>query len=144
MLVHNECKNAWNQYQQDHKHDLNPETGKKYTRSELAAKYRELNPQNGHYLHRPYLRKKTRDEIKAKLKTDSKGRKYDVIGRKWLEPDAPMDIGHVNGHEFWYERMIAEQKGLTQAEFNDHMNNSEFYAYQDMHENRAHIHEATH
>ena len=44
MLVHNECKNAWNQYQQDHKHDLNPETGKKYTRSELAAKYNAEKP----------------------------------------------------------------------------------------------------
>ena len=44
ILVHNECKNAWNQYQQDHKHDLNPETGKKYTRSELAAKYNAEKP----------------------------------------------------------------------------------------------------
>ncbi len=45
MLVHNGCKdkNAWNQFQQDHAGETNPQTGKKYTRTELAAKYQATN-----------------------------------------------------------------------------------------------------
>ncbi len=33
---------------------------------------------------------------------------------------------------------------MTQSEFNDYMNNPEFYAWQDMHENRSHEHESKH
>ena len=45
--MHNECKNAWNQYQRDHKNDLNPETGKKYTRAELAKKWKQHKLEHG-------------------------------------------------------------------------------------------------
>lgn len=95
-------------------------------------------------MHRPYLRKETVDAIKSKMRIDANGRKYDEIGRKWLEPDAPMDIGHMPEYEFWYMRDIAEQQGMTQAEFNNHMNQPKFYAMQDMHENRSRVHEAIH
>ena len=44
VLVHNECKNTWNQYQKDHAGEINPQTGKKYTRAELAAEYNAAKP----------------------------------------------------------------------------------------------------
>ena len=44
VFVHNGCKNAWNQYQRDHAGEINPQTGKKYTRAELAAEYNASKP----------------------------------------------------------------------------------------------------
>ena len=103
------------------------------------------NPDGGeHYLHRPYLTKETMDAINAKKKINSKGQILDSIGKKWLDPGTQLDLGHVPEHEFWYERNMAEKAGMTQAEFNKYMNNPDFYAWQDMHDNRSHQFESKH
>ena len=52
-------------------------------------------------------------------------------------------MGHVYGHEFWYEREKAEKEGLTQAQFNDRMNNSQLYQLEDGPSNMGHSHEKT-
>lgn len=131
---------TWNEFQNANKG--------KYTRSQMSDAwnaYKKANYPNGgeHYLHRPYIRQSTIDGVDSKTRTNAKGQIYDQIGGKWIDP-ASIDLGHVPPHEFWYEREKAEAQGMTQAEFNDYMNNPTFYAWQDMHENRARIHEDKH
>ena len=41
------------------------------------------------------------------------------------------DLGHVTGHEFWREKQLAMEKGWTQKQFNDYMNNPAFYIIED-------------
>ena len=48
------------------------------------------------------------------------------------------DLGHVSGHEFWREKQLAMQKGWTQKQFNDYMNNPDFYRIELPHNNRSH------
>ncbi|WP_034226015.1 GH-E family nuclease, partial [Lachnobacterium bovis] len=50
-------------------------------------------------------------------------------------------MGHRQGYEFWRMRDRAEAQGMTQAEFSDFMNNSDFYAWQDITSNRSHAFE---
>ena len=52
-----------------------------------------------------------------------------------------VELGHRPEKEFWKMRNLAESQNMTQAEFNDYMNNPDFYAWQDIHSNRSHIHE---
>ena len=61
----------------------------------------------------------------------------------YVDPKS-VELGHMPDHEFWYERNRAEALGWTQAQFNDYMNNPEFYAWQNIHENRIHLHESKH
>lgn len=51
------------------------------------------------------------------------------------------DFGHKAGHEHWREAEKAEREGLTQEQFNDRMNNPDYYQIEDPHENRSHAHE---
>ena len=71
------------------------------------------------------------------------GEIYDEISKKWVAP-ANVELGHRKDDEFWYLRNVAEAKGLTQAEFNDYMNNPDFYAWQDVITNRNHSIESKH
>ena len=41
-------------------------------------------------------------------------------------------------------RNKAEAKGMTQAQFNDYMNNSKYYAWQEAHSNRSRLLENKH
>ncbi len=50
-------------------------------------------------------------------------------------------LGHRPGHEFWREKLAAEKKCMTQAQFNDHMNNSSFYQIEDPKLNMSHKYE---
>jgi len=50
-------------------------------------------------------------------------------------------LGHKQGYEFWRMRDWAESQGMTQAEFNDFMNNPDFYGWQDISSNRSHAYE---
>lgn len=52
-----------------------------------------------------------------------------------------VDIGHKYDHEFWRCRNAAEALGMTQSEFNDYMNQSEFYQYEEHSENINHTRE---
>jgi hypothetical protein len=52
-----------------------------------------------------------------------------------------VELGYVSGKEFWKTRNWAESQNMTQAEFNDYMNNSDYYAWQDIHSNRSHVFE---
>lgn len=52
-----------------------------------------------------------------------------------------VELGHKPDYEFWRMRDMAESQNWTQSEFNDYMNNPDFYAWQDIHSNRSHAHE---
>ena len=41
----------------------------------------------------------------------------------------------------WKPNNLKTQEGLTQEEFNDRMNNPNYYQIEDPHENRSHAHE---
>ena len=97
-----------------------------------------------HYLHRPYIRQSTIDAINANTKVNYKtGQIYDEISRKWVNP-SNVELGHTTGNEYWYWRNWAEAQGMTQAQFNDFMNKSEFYRWQDITSNRSHLYEEPH
>ena len=97
-----------------------------------------------HYLHRPYIRKNVIVEVDKNTKINKKtGKIYDEISRKWVDPDK-VELGHRPDYEFWYMRKQSEAKKLTQAEFNDLMNNPDFYAWQEIHSNRSRVYENKH
>lgn len=89
-----------------------------------------------HYLHRPYLRKSTRESIEAAAPRDALGRALDP--NTGLPIEGTPDIGHKYGREFWRERVGAEGEGLTQKEFNDRMNDPSIYQLEDPSSNRSH------
>jgi hypothetical protein len=81
------------------------------------------------------------DGVNANTKVNYKtGQIYDSISGKWVDP-ANVELGHKQGYEFWRMRDWAEAQGMTQAEFNDYMNNPDFYAWQDIASNRSHDYE---
>lgn len=90
-------------------------------------------------LHRPYIRKEVREEVENRAEKNEKGQFLDANTHEPIE--GPYDFGHKAGHEYWREEELAEQDGLTQDEFNDRMNNPDYYQIEDPHENRSHAHE---
>ena len=97
---------------------------------------------SSHYLSRPYIRKETIEAVNANTRVDYKtGQIYDSISKKWVEP-SNVELGHKTGKEFAYLRDWAESQGMTQSQFNDFMNNPEFYAWQNISSNRSHMFEA--
>ena len=97
-----------------------------------------------HYLHRPYIRQSTIDVVNANTKVNYKtGQIYDEISRKWVNP-SNVELGHTTGNEYWYWRNWAESQGMTQAQFNEFMNNPDFYRWQDVTSNRSHLYEDPH
>lgn len=113
--------------------------------SKAWAAYKKDNMVNvgKHYLRRQYIRKETMDAINVNTKYNTKGQVYDSIGKKWVDVDK-VELGHRSSHEFWFERNRCEALGMTQAEFNEYMNNPEFYAWKDIHDNRSHALEDKH
>ena len=108
----------------------------------------------GLYLHRPYIRKKTRIAIE-KSGTIIDGRFYDTVDgmdnaiaieggkrRNYSLGDGEYHLGHKEGHEYRYYKEYAEKKGMTQKEFNDLMNNPAIYQIEDPHTNMSHVREA--
>lgn len=87
-------------------------------------------------LHRPYIRKSTRDAVEAAAKRAPDGRFLDANTGKVIT--GKYDLGHDFGHEFWRERKMAMEKGWTQKQFNDYMNNPKFYRIEDPSINRSH------
>lgn len=91
-------------------------------------------------LHRPYIRSEVRAEVEARAARNEQGQFLDANTGKPIE--GQYDLGHKAGHEFRTERTIAEKEGLTQAEFNDKMNNPDLYQIEDPSSNRSHQFEA--
>ncbi|MCQ2022822.1 type IV secretion protein Rhs (plasmid) [Clostridium butyricum] len=52
-----------------------------------------------------------------------------------------MDIGHTNGYEYARCRDAAESLGWNQRQFNDYMNNPNFYQWEDHASNISHAYE---
>ena len=103
-----------------------------------------LPSNSDHYLNRPYIRQATIDAVNASTKVDYKtGQIYDSISDKWVDP-SNVELGHTTGNEFAYYRDWAESQGMTQQQFNDFMNNPDFYAWQDIYSNRSHKFEEKH
>lgn len=92
-------------------------------------------------LHRPYIRSEVRAEVEARAEKNEQGQFLDANTGKPIE--GQYDLGHKAGHEFRTEQALAEQEGLTQAEFNDKMNNPDLYQIEDPSSNRSHKFEAT-
>ena len=90
-------------------------------------------------LHRPYIRKDVREEVENRAQKNEKGQFLDANTGKAIE--GQYDLGHKPGHEHWREAEKAEKEGLTQEQFNDRMNNPDYYQIEDPHENRSHAHE---
>jgi hypothetical protein len=87
-------------------------------------------------LHRPYIRKHVRAEVYSRAPRAPDGRPIDP---NTLQPiDGTPDFGHKAGHEFWREKAKAEAEGLTQAQFNDRMNDPDLYQLEDPSSNRSH------
>ncbi len=90
-------------------------------------------------LHRPYIRKDVLEEVERRAERNEKGQFLDANTHQPIE--GKYDLGHVYDHEFWREAEMAERQGLTQEEFNERMNNPDYYQIEDPHENRSHAHE---
>lgn len=90
-------------------------------------------------LHRPYIRDSVRTEVENRTPKNEKGQFLDANTGKAIE--GQYDFGHKAGHEHWREAEKAEREGLTQEQFNDRMNNPDYYQIEDPHENRSHAHE---
>lgn len=90
-------------------------------------------------LHRPYIRKEVREEVENRAQKNEQGQFLDANTGKAIE--GQYDLGHKPGHEHWREAEKAEKEGLSQEQFNDRMNNPDYYQIEDPHENRSHAHE---
>ena len=90
-------------------------------------------------LHRPYIRKWVRKAVEAKAEKLPDGRFIDPNTRKPI--NGKYDLGHKRNYEFWRMKAEAEAKGMTQKEFNDYMNNPDFYQIEDSYINRSHTYE---
>ena len=90
-------------------------------------------------LRRPYIRESVRAEVESRAQKNDKGQFLDANTGKAIE--GQYDLGHKPGHEHWREAEKAEKEGLTQEQFNNRMNNPDFYQIEDPHENRSHVHE---
>jgi len=87
-------------------------------------------------LHRPYIRKSTKEAVINAAPRTPDGLFIDPNTK--LPIHGKYDLGHVPGHEFWRERDRAMSLGWSQKKFNDYMNRPEFYQIEDPLSNRSH------
>jgi RHS repeat-associated protein len=86
--------------------------------------------------HRPYIRNTVRQEVENQAPRTEDGR---FIDPNTFEPiDGQYDLGHVPGHEYWREAAQAQAEGLTQQEFNNRMNNPDYYQIENPFSNQSH------
>ena len=90
-------------------------------------------------LHRPYIRKSTRQAVENAANKSMDNLFLDA--NTGLAINGKYDLGHVYGHEFWRERDRAMALGWSQKQFNDYMNNPIFYQIEDPKINRSHLFE---
>jgi len=87
----------------------------------------------------PYVRKWVLDEVKEKIEETEGGQIIDP--NSGIPFDGPADLGHVPGFELWKMKALAAQNGLTQQEFNELMQDPDFYQYENPATNRSHCFE---
>ena len=87
-------------------------------------------------LHRPYIRKSTRQAVENAARRAPDGRFLDANTGEVIT--GKYDLGHIYGREFWREKKMAMDKGWTQKQFNDYMNNPDFYRIESPLSNRSH------
>ncbi|GKT27071.1 RHS repeat-associated core domain-containing protein [Acidovorax sp. SUPP3334] len=90
-------------------------------------------------LHRPYIRADVRATVEMKARKNAAGEFLDA--NEFTPIKGAYHLGHKPGHEFWREKLAAEKKCMTQAKFNDYMNNAQFYQIEDPKLNMSHKHE---
>jgi len=90
-------------------------------------------------LHRPYIRKAVRKKVESRAPKTADGKFIDPNTGLPIEGD--YHLGHKPGHEFWREKAKAEVEGLTQKQFNDRMNNPDYYQIEDPLSNMSHKYE---
>ena len=90
-------------------------------------------------LHRPYIRQGVKEEVERRAQKNEEGQFLDANTQKPIE--GQYDLGHKPGHEHWRKVKEAEQEGLDQEQFNDRMNNPDYYQIEDPSENRSRKHE---
>lgn len=90
-------------------------------------------------LHRPYVRKATRQAVEKAAKKDKLGRFIDPNTKRPIK--GPHDLGHKPGNENWREIEKAQKKGWTQEKFNEYMNDPKKYQIEDPSSNRSHKYE---
>ena len=87
----------------------------------------------------PYIRKWVRDELEEAQEYTEGGLRIDP--NSGVPYAGPPDIGHRAGFELWKMKALAGQNGLTQQEFNEMMQDPEFYQYENPATNRSHCFE---
>jgi hypothetical protein len=90
-------------------------------------------------LNRPYIRNVVRAAVERRAQKNEKGQFLDANTGNLIE--GQYDLGHKPGHEYRREVTKAEKEGLSQEEFNDRMNNPDYYQIEDPTENRSRAHE---
>ena len=90
-------------------------------------------------LHRPYIRSDIRKAVEAKAGKLPDGTFLDANTKKPI--NGAYHLGHKRGHEFWRKKAKAEAKCMSQEDFNDYMNNADFYQIEDPKSNMSHQHE---
>lgn len=92
-------------------------------------------------LHRPYLRTQTQGVIFNGYKRLENGDYEDIYGNIIR---GPIDIGHIPGYEHRRLVLAANQKGMTQQQFNDFVNSHpEYFRLENSKINRGHSGEKT-
>src|SRR5699024_10932228 len=81
----------------------------------------------------------TREEVENRAEKNENGKFLDANTGKPI--DKAYDLGHKPGHEYRYEKARAEKEELSQKEFNDRMNNPDYYQIEDPSTNRSHKYE---
>ena len=106
---------------------------------QFGPKPPSASPRCGGSLHRPYIRADIRRQVEARAAKASDGSFLDANTR--LPISGAYHLGHRRGHEFWREKAKAESNCMTQEQFNDYMNNADFYQIEDPKSNMSHKHE---
>jgi hypothetical protein len=99
----------------------------------------EIEDEGSQELRRPYIRDSVRAEVEENSEKTPDGKFIDPNTSQPIE--GKPDLGHVPGHEFWREKQEAEANGMTQEQFNDHMNDPKYYQLEDPSSNRGHVFE---
>lgn len=93
--------------------------------------------------HRPYIRVGVRRTVEARARAQglmtADGRFIDPNTRRPI--DGPYDLGHKPGREYWRLREYAISQNMTQAQFNNYVNNPDFYQIESPPSNRSHRYE---
>ena len=110
----------------------------KYTLKGITFRVNDVGdryPESAEGYGRPYLRAEVKKEIYDKAPRDKQDRYLDANTGKPIE--GTPDIGHKPGHEHWREQQRAFERKESIPEFNDRMNNAEFYQLEDPSNNRS-------